>query len=67
MRLDKQLSQRMYKDIAFYTAATDGLVKAYGAAPYTPGEAVEDLAPGTVYLTHVNEKFHRFYDRVKPV
>lgn len=34
--------------------------------PYTPAGSVSDLFPGTYYLTSVDEKHRRQYDRVPP-
>jgi hydroxymethylglutaryl-CoA synthase len=34
---------------------------------YTPTGDVDDLYPGTFYLTHVDEKFRRSYERTTPM
>ena len=35
----------------------------YHSAPYTPAAATADLAPGTYYLTRVDEMRRRHYER----
>jgi hypothetical protein len=37
---------------------------AYNSAPYKPSYgSIDDLAPGTVYLTGIDEGFKRIYER----
>jgi len=39
--------------------------EAYGKAPYTPKGKIEDLFPGTYYLTEIDEKYRRKYEVAK--
>ena len=38
--------------------------KTHNSAPYTPVGPVDELSPGTYYLSSVSDKYHRFYERV---
>jgi hypothetical protein len=39
----------------------------FGKAPYTPSTPIDGLFPGTFYLTHIDEKFRRFYSIKDPL
>lgn len=64
LQLPQRLAARQPCSVSDFDAAMVTLRAAYNTAPYTPSYgSVEDLAPGTVYLTGIDEGFKRNYER----
>jgi hydroxymethylglutaryl-CoA synthase len=58
-----RLENRTRCSVAEFTAALDLRAIKYGKAPMTPEGSMEAIAPGSYYLTGINEKHHRAYAR----
>jgi len=58
-----RLENRTRCSVAEFTAALDLRAIKYGKAPMTPEGSLEAIAPGSYYLTGINEKHHRAYAR----
>jgi len=59
-----RLDTRTSASNAEFVAALDIRAAKYGKAPMTPEGDVANLLPGTYYLTGINERHHRAYERV---
>jgi len=58
-----KLESRKRCSVADFTAALDLRAAKYGKAPMNPDGDVDAIAPGTYYLTAINDKHHRSYAR----
>jgi len=59
-----RLALRTASSVSDFVAALDLRAAKYGKAPMVPEGDVSHLFPGTYFLTGINEKHHRTYDRV---
>ncbi|KAK1149644.1 3-hydroxy-3-methylglutaryl coenzyme A synthase [Aspergillus melleus] len=62
MDLHARLAARTEVTPEFYNEMCQLREQAYQAKNYTPKGSVEDLAPGTYYLAHVDDQFRRQYE-----
>lgn len=60
----KRLDSRVASSVNEFVAALDLRAAKYGKAPMTPEGDIAHLFPGTYYLTGINDRHHRSYDRV---
>ena len=58
-----RLENRTQCDVPTFSAALDLRAAAYGQAPMAPAGDHAHVAPGTFFLTGINEKHHRSYER----
>ena len=63
----KRLSSRIEVDPPKFVEALEVREKTHHLPNYTPVGSTEDLFPGTYYLTHVDDKFRRSYERKSPI
>ncbi|KAJ5994079.1 hypothetical protein N7451_009803 [Penicillium sp. IBT 35674x] len=63
VRLNERLEARTAVSPEFYNEMCKIREKAYQQKSYTPIGSVDSLAPGTYYLTHVDEMFRRSYEK----
>jgi hypothetical protein len=64
LSLQQRLSARQHCAVNDFDAAMSSLRSAYNSAPYTPAYGcIEDLQPGTVYLTGIDKCFRRSYSK----
>jgi hydroxymethylglutaryl-CoA synthase len=64
--IKERLSQRIEKTPEEFTATLAANLANYGVAPFNPTGPIEELAPGTYYLTGIDAKHRRSYAR-KPL
>jgi hydroxymethylglutaryl-CoA synthase len=64
-RILTSLGRRVGLDPEEYTRRMGVREKDYERKGFVPKDPVEELAPGTVYLDRVDEKWRRFYKRVE--
>jgi len=61
--IQTRLAARTKASIDDFNAALDLRAAKYGAAPMNPDGSMDDILPGTYYLTGINDKHHRSYAR----
>mmetsp|Transcript_25168 Transcript_25168/g.25373 ORF Transcript_25168/g.25373 Transcript_25168/m.25373 type:complete len:472 (+) Transcript_25168:85-1500(+) len=61
--ISHRLSSRKLCSVAEFTEALEMRARSYGVAPLVPEGQMENLFPGTFYLTGVDEKHRRRYAR----
>ncbi|CAN0099318.1 unnamed protein product [Ectocarpus sp. 6 AP-2014] len=66
MAIKDRLANRLGRRPEDFAQAMNLREQTYGKAGYTPSGATDALFPGTFYLTEVNDKYHRSYERVPP-
>lgn len=60
----KRLAKRIKKSPEVYEATLAERQDHYGHSNYEPSGPLEDLLPGTFYLTKIDEKWRREYSKV---
>ncbi|KAJ5193437.1 hypothetical protein N7449_009579 [Penicillium cf. viridicatum] len=67
LRLHERLEARMAVSPEFYNEMCNLREKAYQQKSYTPIGSIDNLAPSTYYLAHVDEMFRRSYEQTPVV
>ena len=63
MDIQTRLDARERATVESFGTALDLRAAKYGTAPMAPDGSLDDLLPGTYYLTGINDKHHRTYAR----
>ena len=61
--IEARLSRRIKLDPVEYTRRMSQREVDYLKKDYTTQDNIDELAPGSYYLTHVDDKWRRFYSR----
>lgn len=61
LNLQQRLSQRTEASIEEYEKTIQGNLQSYNSYNYVSTSSIDQLAPGTFYLTHVDDKWRRNY------
>jgi hydroxymethylglutaryl-CoA synthase len=64
LNLKERLESRTIVPAEEYSKIMELREKSHKAKDYTPEESADVLFPGTYYLTHIDDKFRRSYNRV---